>query len=417
MDRCASDTAKFSKLETLLSPAREFQAEIELNHGRFLLRQSTLVDLLLHKRTSLLSRYEGRPSLQAGNFPSMTRRAFPPTIGLTMGDPAGVGPELVLRALQSKELAEKLQLVVLGSRVVLEKQIAFAGSETPPLEFVSLQDFQRGQETPSTTCRFIDVPTVNLEGIETCQVSSACGKASYDFIQAAIDLALDGTIDAVTTCPINKAALSAAGLEYPGHTEMFAERCHDKEAADRWCMMQFSDEITCTFATTHVGYCEVPQLLTRDRVRDTISLTAQAMRRIHGQEPHLVVCGLNPHAGEGGLFGNREEEAIIIPAIEELRSEGLQIVGPVPGDTAFLPWRRAQTDAFICMYHDQGHIPVKALAFDKAVNTSLGLRVIRTSVDHGTAFDIAWKKPSESDRRPDPGSLFAALNLAASLAR
>lgn len=334
-----------------------------------------------------------------------------------MGDPAGVGPELVLRALQLPELAEKLQLAVLGSRAVLEKQIAFAGSETPPIEFLSLQEFRAAAKSPTPTCRFVDVPTVNLAGFETCEVSNACGKASFDFIQAAIDLALDGTIDAVTTCPINKSALSAAGLDYPGHTEMFAERCHESKAADRWCMMQFSEEITCTFATTHVGYHEVPKLLTRQRLRDTISLTAEAMRRILHREPRLVVCGLNPHAGEGGLFGSGEEEAVILPAIEELRSEGLEIVGPVPGDTAFLPWRREQTDAFVCMYHDQGHIPVKALAFDKAVNTSLGLRVIRTSVDHGTAFDIAWKKPGETDRRPDPSSLFAALHLAASLAK
>ncbi len=334
-----------------------------------------------------------------------------------MGDPAGVGPELVLRALQSKKLAEKLQLVVLGSRAVLERQIAFAGSETPPIELLSLPEFRDAAKSTSPTCTFIDVPTCDLERFETCQVSNACGKASFDFIQAAIDLAMDGTIDAVTTCPINKAALLAARLDYPGHTEMFAERCANLDAPERWCMMQFSEEITCTFATTHVGYHEVPELLTRQRVYDTISLTAEAMRLIHGREPRLVVCGLNPHAGEGGLFGNGEEEAIIIPAIKELRSEGLEIIGPVPGDTAFLPWRRAQTDAFVCMYHDQGHIPVKALAFDEAVNTSLGLRVIRTSVDHGTAFDIAWKKPNECDRLPDPSSLFAALNLAASLAR
>ncbi|MEM7560785.1 MAG: 4-hydroxythreonine-4-phosphate dehydrogenase PdxA, partial [Planctomycetota bacterium] len=297
----------------------------------------------------------------------MKRQSPLPTIGLTMGDPAGVGPELVLRALQSTELAEKLQLVVLGSRAVLETQIAFAGSEMPPVEFLTLQEFRVAAKSPTPTCRFVDIPTVNIEGFETCQVSNACGKASFDFIQAAIDLALDGMIDAVTTCPINKAALSAAGLDYPGHTEMFAERCPNVEAPERWCMMQFSEEITCTFATTHVGYHEVPKLLTRQRVHDTISLTAEAIRLIHGREPRLVVCGLNPHAGEGGLFGSGEEEAAIIPAIEELRSEGLEIVGPVPGDTAFLQWRREQTDAFVCMYHDQGHIPVKALAFDKAV--------------------------------------------------
>jgi 4-hydroxythreonine-4-phosphate dehydrogenase len=167
--------------------------------------------------------------------------------------------------------------------------------------------------------------------------------------------------------------------------------------------------LTCTFVTVHVGYAEVPQLLTQERILDVIELTAEAMRRLHGRDPRLVVCGLNPHAGEHGLFGQREEERLIVPAIEAARARGLNVEGPLPPDTAFLPWKRRATDAFVCMYHDQGHIPVKALAFDSAVNTTLGLPIIRTSVDHGTACDIAW----QGKARPD--SLYAALRLATRL--
>ena len=176
-------------------------------------------------------------------------------------------------------------------------------------------------------------------------------------------------------------------------------------------MMQYSEKITCSFVTTHAGYADVPRLLTRERLAEVIDLTAAALRRIRGRAPRLLVCGLNPHAGEGGLFGAREEERIIAPAVAEARARGHDVTGPVPPDTAFTPARRAEFDAVICMYHDQGHIPVKMIAFDSAVNTTLGLPVPRTSVDHGTAFDIAWQG------KADAGSLFAAVRLAAKLCR
>jgi 4-hydroxythreonine-4-phosphate dehydrogenase len=200
--------------------------------------------------------------------------------------------------------------------------------------------------------------------------------------------------------------MSMAGIKFPGHTEIFAARTH----AARSCMMQYSEEITCTFVTVHVGYREVPALLTLERILDVIELTAEGLERIRKRKPKITVCGLNPHAGEHGLFGDREEERIILPAIEAARRKGIDVEGPLPPDTAFLPWKRKTTDAFVCMYHDQGHIPVKALAFDSAVNTTLGLPIIRTSVDHGTALDIAWQG------KANPGSLFAAVRLAVRLA-
>jgi 4-hydroxythreonine-4-phosphate dehydrogenase len=174
-------------------------------------------------------------------------------------------------------------------------------------------------------------------------------------------------------------------------------------------MMQFSPQITCTFVTVHCGYADVPKLLTTDRIVDVIELTSQALWQIHGRAPKILVCGLNPHAGENGLFGYREEEHIIAPAIEVARARGIHVEGPLPPDTAFVPFRRQSSDAVVCMYHDQGHIPVKALAFDSAVNTTLGISVVRTSVDHGTACDISWQNIAK------PDSLFAAIRLAVQL--
>lgn len=321
-----------------------------------------------------------------------------------MGDPAGVGPELVLRALASSEMAELCQLIVYGDLSVLQSCASHTGLALP--EFTVVQPNAVAQPSEQGTGHWIvDLQAIERSAFQIAQVSGVCGQASYAYIQAALDAALAGQIEAITTAPINKEALHAGGIHYPGHTEIFAERA---EAA-RWCMMQYSTEITCSFVTVHCGYAEVPHLLTQQRVLDTIELTHEALQKIRGRSPKLVVCGLNPHAGEHGLFGNREEENIIIPAIESARQRGIDLSGPLPPDTAFVPWMRKSTDAFVCMYHDQGHIPVKALAFDSAVNTTLGLKVVRTSVDHGTAFDIAWQGLA----RPD--SLWAALRLAAQL--
>ncbi|MCA9259155.1 MAG: 4-hydroxythreonine-4-phosphate dehydrogenase PdxA, partial [Planctomycetales bacterium] len=192
---------------------------------------------------------------------------------------------------------------------------------------------------------------------------------------------------AIVTGPIHKEALHAAGIRHPGHTEIFIEQT----GAERACMMLTSAELTCGFVTTHVGYRDVPSLLSIDRIVEVIDLCGEAVARLRGRSPRIVVCGLNPHAGEHGLFGDSEEERIIAPAIEIAREKGWRLEGPLPPDTAFLPQRRQTTDCFICMYHDQGHIPLKALAFDVAVNITLGLPIIRTSVDHGTALDVAWQ--------------------------
>lgn len=328
-----------------------------------------------------------------------------PRIGLTMGDPAGVGPELVLRALASEEIADLCHLLVFGDYAILQACAVQTGLALPKVELLQPSDLASFPQSAARRSAVVNLQAIERSAFEIAQVSGACGQASFAYIQAALDAALAGQIDAITTAPINKEALHAGGFHYPGHTEIFAERAE----ATRWCMMQYSTEITCSFVTVHCGYAEVPQLLTQQRVLDTIELTHEALWKIRGRDPQIVVCGLNPHAGEHGLFGNREEETIIIPAMQQAKQRGINLVGPLPPDTAFVPWMRKTTDAFVCMYHDQGHIPVKALAFDSAVNTTLGLKVVRTSVDHGTAFDIAW----QGIARPD--SLGYALRLAAQL--
>lgn len=307
-----------------------------------------------------------------------------PLIAVTMGDPAGIGPELCLHLLQNEAIAEVCTPVIYGDLSVLERVSSLLNL---PLNSASVRDLR----------------CVDGASITPGQVSAACGDAAFRYVISSIEAGLAGEVAAVATAPLNKEAMHAAGHKYPGHTEIFAERM----SAARSCMMLTSPELTCSFATVHVGLCDVPGLLSVQRVLDVIELTHAAMRRIRGHEPKIVVCGLNPHAGENGLFGQREEERFIIPAIEAARAQGMHIEGPLPPDTAFLAWRRKQTDAFVCMYHDQGHIPLKALAFDSAINTTLGLPVIRTSVDHGTAFDIAWQG------KANPNSLFEAVLLAA----
>jgi 4-phospho-D-threonate 3-dehydrogenase / 4-phospho-D-erythronate 3-dehydrogenase len=327
-----------------------------------------------------------------------------PRIAVTMGDPAGVGPEVCLHLLADQQIARECVPIVFGDADVLRRVAKATGL---PLDASILP----GDQWPARH-RVLDRPTVldlqavDATAVEAGVVGAATGRAAFAYVQGAIDAALAGEVVAVATAPLSKEALHAAGVHYPGHTEIFA----DRTKAERSCMMQYSEEITCTFVTVHVGYRDVPGLLTKERILEVIELTAEALSRLRGRRPKIVVCGLNPHAGEHGLFGDREEERIITPAIEAARAEGHDVEGPLPPDTAFLPWKRKATDAFVCMYHDQGHIPVKALAFDTAVNTTLGLPIVRTSVDHGTACDIAWQG------KANPSSLFSAVRLALRLA-
>lgn len=322
-----------------------------------------------------------------------------------MGDPAGVGPELAVRILNDTRLAERCRLVVFGDARILSRCASKIGEQSIQCASVAVDELPSALRSRGNIVANLDV--LDLNNFTPAQVSADCGNAAFRYIEAAIEAALSGDVQAVTTGPINKESLHKAGIRFPGHTEIFAERAN----SDRWCMMQYSEAITCTFVTVHVGYQEVPALITPKRVLDTIELTVDALRRIRGREPKILVCGLNPHAGENGLFGAGEEEHAISPAIAEAVSRGYDVRGPLPPDTVFLPQNREEADAFVCMYHDQGHIPLKALAFDTAVNTTLGLgNLVRTSVDHGTAFDIAWQGKASSS------SMYSAIDLASKLA-
>jgi len=327
-----------------------------------------------------------------------------PLLAVTMGDPGGVGPELCVRLLNDAASNELCRPVVFGDAKVLRRAAVAIGLPLA-VETIAADDWSAKHAALRGPAVF-DLQAIDAAALRPGNSDAATGAASFRYVNRAIDTALAGEVVAVATGPLSKEALHAAGHRYPGHTEIFAERT----GAARSCMMQYSEEITCSFVTTHVGYRDVPQLLTIERLTEVIDLTDVALRKIRGRRPTIVVCGLNPHAGEHGLFGDGEEERVIIPAVEAARGRGLDIVGPLPGDTAFIAERRRRTDAFVCMYHDQGHIPVKALAFDSAVNTTLGLPIIRTSVDHGTALDIAW----QGTARPD--SLYSAVRLAIRLA-
>lgn len=281
---------------------------------------------------------------------------------ITQGDPAGVGPELALKILAHPPCPD---LKVIGCR-------RFLASIAEKLALPFLGD------------QIIDLP---LEGkITQGRISAVAGRHSFDCLEAAVEGAMAGQFSGIVTNPIHKEAWHLAGLPYPGHTEYLVEKLD----APRHAMMLTSEEITCALVTTHVALAEVPGLLDAGRMLEVIVLTHEAMSAVRGHPARLAMPGLNPHAGEGGLFG-REEVELIIPVLEQARAMGIDIRGPLSPDTAFLPAVRKEVDAYVCTYHDQGLIPLKTLAFDLGVNVTLGLPIIRTSVDHGTAFDIAGK--------------------------
>ena len=345
-----------------------------------------------------------------------------PVLGLTMGDPAGIGPEICLRALSEPSVLAECVPVLFGDAGVLKRVAAnldalrtgregrqdFETSASRPLrplrETLSLDEWKNLSSIEEPL--IVDCAAIDAASIEPGKVSAACGHAGYRYIEHAIQAALAKKIDGVVTAPIHKEALRLSGVNHPGHTEIFTALT----GAKRSCMMLYSDMLTVSMATTHIGYHEVPGKLSVERILNVIELTAETMTWLRRRAPRIGVCGLNPHAGEHGLFGNREEENFVEPAVALARSRGIDAHGPLVPDAAFTTAQRKKFDAIVTLYHDQGHIPFKMLAFDTGVNISLGLPIIRTSVDHGTAFDIAWQGVA------DPRSLYSAIHVAAELA-
>jgi 4-hydroxythreonine-4-phosphate dehydrogenase len=325
-----------------------------------------------------------------------------PVIGLTMGDPAGVGPEICLKAMRSAEIVSQCTPVLFGDWGVLARvadacRLPLPGSVMP----LSAWPAPAPPESPTV----LDFSAVDAAAVQPGAVDAACGRAACLYIEAAARAAIRREIQAVVTAPINKESIHRGGAAYPGHTEILTAIT----GAARSCMMQASERMIVSFVTTHVALAEVSRHLSAERILDVIELTADAVQRIRGGRPALLVCGLNPHAGEHGLFGD-EEGRLIEPAVQRARGKGLDVRGPVPPDTAFIPHAGRGADAVVCMYHDQGHIPFKMVAFDTGVNVTLGLPIVRTSVDHGTAFDIAWKGLARES------SLLCAIRLALRLA-
>ena len=321
-----------------------------------------------------------------------------PIIGITMGDPVGVGPEIIFLALDNPEIYEVCKPIVLGDLRILNVAKQCVRSN---LNIESVKDPESG------TYRFGSVDVLNLSEIDPDKTSWGSptvetGKAMLHYIEVASDLTLHGPISAMVTCPINKTAIQLAGAPYNGHTELLAERTKSKNYA----MMFAGDRLRVVLSTIHVPLREVPSIISKGKILRVIKLARKTLKERFGiKTPRIAVAGLNPHAGEGGLFGN-EEKNIIAPAIAIAKDEGIDVVGPLPPDALFYHAAKGRYDIVVSMYHDQGLIPFKLMHFDNGVNTTIGLPIIRTSVDHGTAYDIAGTGIA------NPGSLIAAIKMA-----
>ena len=316
-----------------------------------------------------------------------------PILGITMGDPAGVGPEIIARAAADAEVTRTGRPVVIGDASVMRAALRLVES---PLALRSVTGIADCRWTAGTL-ECLDLANVEIASLPRGEVSAAAGRAAHAYILRAVDLAKSRAIDGIVTAPINKEALAAAGVPHTGHTEILAELSNTRDYA----MLLMGKDLRVIHVTTHVSLRQVPDLVTRERVLRTIRLAQQTMEGLGQPRPRIAVCGLNPHAGEEGLFGD-EERIAIVPAIEAARADGLDIHGPLPADTLFSRARGGEFDIVVAMYHDQGHIPVKTLGFTydeetrrwtglSGVNVTVGLPFLRVSVDHGTAFDRAWK--------------------------
>jgi len=324
-----------------------------------------------------------------------------PVVGITMGDAAGIGPEIIVKALGVKRVYEWCRPVVIGDARRLRKAAQIVGART---SIHAVPDpANAGQRFGEIDC--IDIALVP-EDLPFGKLSAAAGNAAYHFIARAVELATAGKIAAICTAPLNKEALHAGGHVYPGHTELLAKLSNTPEVS----MMLMTPKMRVIHVTTHIGLLDAIEKIEPGLVERTIRRGHEALGRAGITRPRIAVCGINPHAGEHGLFGRGEEEKKIGPAIESLRQRGIAVEGPLPADTLFFRAGRGDFDLGVAMYHDQGHGPVKVLGLEAGVNVTVGLPFVRTSVDHGTAFDIA------GTGQADEGSMVEALRQAVALA-
>lgn len=343
-----------------------------------------------------------------------------PLVAVTMGDPAGVGPEVVVKALARADVRESLRPVVIGDTARLRAAAGICGLDLEIRRIAVASDLSVRIE--DSTAEWLDavgpdvgadaaaIDVIDVGGVPGDLpwgvVSPLGGETAYRCVRVAAELALADRVDAICTAPLNKEALHAAGHRFPGHTELLAHLTGTPEVS----MLLIAPGLRVVHVTTHIGLLDAVARIDSGLVARAIRRADETLRRAGIERPRLAVCGINPHAGEGGLFGNGEEAEKIEPAIAEVRAEGIDATGPLPADTLFFRARRGDFDCVVAMYHDQGHGPVKVLGLEAGVNVTIGLPVVRTSVDHGTAFDIAGTGTA------DERSMVEALRQAVTLA-
>lgn len=291
-------------------------------------------------------------------------------IAITMGDPAGIGPEIIVKAFAEEDIYKICNPIVIGDRAIIKEVINVIGMDFDPdnIEILNLNEVKNPSKLPKRT------------------PSEESGKASFSYIRKALELYRLGVIEAIVTCPISKSALKMAGLPWMGHTDMFAELTD----VENYAMAFYSEPLKVILVTIHVPLKEVPYIIKKEKVINSICFAQKACNMLQMENPRIAVCGLNPHAGEDGIMG-REEIEEIIPAVKEVKALGINISGPYPADSLFWRAYNGEFDIVVAMYHDQALAPFKLIAFDRGVNFTVGLPFIRTSPDHGTAYDIAWQ--------------------------
>jgi 4-hydroxythreonine-4-phosphate dehydrogenase len=325
-----------------------------------------------------------------------------PIVAITLGDPAGTGPEIILKALAQPEVRALARLLVVGDAATLAQAQRYTGTT---LAFEVVTEVAHAT-FPDDKISVLDLKNVDLATLTLGQVSAAAGQAAYEAIKRSTELALAKQVGAIVTSAINKAALNQAGHHFDGHTGLLAHLCQSPGAT----MMLAADKLRVSHVSTHVPLRVAIDRVRPERIIKVLQLTHDAVRRLGIEKPKLAVAGLNPHASEGGLFGD-EEEKYIAPAIAQARALGLDVHGPFAGDTIFFRTLQGEFDGAVAMYHDQGHVAAKMLGIWRGVNVTLGLPIIRTSVEHGTDFANA------GTGRSDPRSLIEAIKLAATMAR
>lgn len=319
-------------------------------------------------------------------------------IGVTMGDPNGVGPEIILNSFRKGETGK--DFVVIGDYQVMDFCSRLLKYQVPLKKIVNLSQWEKGR------LNILDLGLLEEKDIEIGKVSFKAGFAAQKYVERATLMALDGKVSALVTLPVNKKAIRLTDPTFTGHTEFIAQLC----GQSNYAMMLTSEKLKVVHVTTHIPLTEVAKFIKKNRVVEVTTLAGEATQMLLGRKPKIAISGFNPHAGEDGAFG-REEIEEIIPAVEEVRSKNWEVAGPISPDVVFLEAYRGKYDVVVAMYHDQGHIPVKLLDFEGGVNVTLGLKIVRTSVDHGTAFDIAYKGVANTK------SFVQAFDLAEKLSR